>query len=163
MSPGTFCFLRCGICHYSDQTKVYATYFGWAKVPPVASRNEAHETLLLLFARDGVPPACICDNAKEIVQGKFHQKLKDDACHLKQLKPYTPWSNAAEGRADCKLLKFREPKHLWDDCLELEAYIRSSTAHEIYNLDWEVPKTVMSGKTSGSQFCELEWFEWVMF
>ena len=56
----------------------------------MASRSEAHETLLLLFDRDGVMPACICDNSKEMVQGKFHQKLKDGALHLKQLGPYTP-------------------------------------------------------------------------
>ena len=69
----------------------------------MASRNEAHETLLLLFARDGVPPACICNNAKEMVQGKFYLKLKDAACDLKQLDPYTPWSNAAE--REIKVLK----------------------------------------------------------
>ena len=46
----------------------------------------------------------------------------------------------------------------------MEAYIRSNTAHEIYKLDGEVPKTVISGETSDtSQFCELEWFECVMF
>ena len=56
----------------------------------MASRSEAHETLLLLFARDEVLPACICDNAKKMVQGKFYQKLKDAAYHLKQLDQYTP-------------------------------------------------------------------------
>ena len=42
-----------------------------------------------------------------------------------------------------KLLRSRAPKHLWDNCLELEAYIayiRSNTAHEICKLDGEVPK-----------------------
>ena len=85
------------------------------------------------------------------------------------MEPYTPWSNAA-GReieqlkkgAGHKLLRSRASKHLWDDCLELEAYIGSNTAHEIYMLDKEVPKTVMSGKTSDiSQFFKLEWFKWV--
>ena len=82
---------------------------------------------------------------------------------MKQLEPYTPPSNVAEREikelkkgAGCKLLKFRAPKHLWDKCIELEAYIRSNTAHEIYKLDGEVPKTVMPGETSDiSQFCEL--------
>ena len=137
----------------------------------MASRNEPDETLSLLFARYGVPPACICDNAKDMGQGKFHQKLKDAACHLKQLEPYTPWSNAAEKElkklkkgAGHKLLQSRAPKHLWDNYLEFEAYIRSNTACDIYKLDREVPKTVMSGKASDiSQFCELEWFEWIMF
>ena len=46
------------------------------------------------------------------------------------------------------LLRSRAPKILWDDSLELEDYIRSNIAHEIYKLDREVPKTMMSGKTS---------------
>ena len=61
-------------------------------------------------------------------------------------------------------MQSRATKCLWDDCLELEAYIRSNTAHDTYNLDWEVPNTVMSGEVSGiCQFCELEWSKWVMF
>ena len=131
----------------------------------MASRSEAHETLSLLFVRDGVPLTCICDNAKELVQGKFHQKLKEAACHLKQLEPYTPWSNAAEREikqlkkgAGCKVLRSRAPKHLWDNCFELEAYVWSNTAREIYKLHGEVPKTVMSHKISDiGQFCKLEW------
>ena len=106
-----------------------------------------------------------------MMQGKFHHKLKDAACHLKQLEPCTSWSNAAERKikelkkgAGCKLLWSRAPKCLWDDCLELEFYIRSNTAHDIYKLDSVVPKTVMSGKTSKiSQFCKLEWFKWNIF
>ena len=31
-----------------------------------------------------------------MIHGKFYQKLKDTACHLKQLDPLTPWSNTAE-------------------------------------------------------------------
>ena len=92
-------------------------------------------------------------------------------CHLKQLEPYTPWSNAAEreikelkNEAGHKMMWSRAPKHLWDDCLELEAYVKSNTAHVIYQLDRKVPETVMSGETFDvSQFCELEWFEWVCF
>ena len=76
--------------------QVYATDFGWARAFPMASRSEAHETMSLLFARNGVPPACICNNAKKMVHGKFYQKLKGAACHLKHLDPYTLWSNAAE-------------------------------------------------------------------
>ena len=87
------------------------------------------------------------------------------------MKPYTPWTNAAEREikelkkeAHHKLLRSRALKCLWDNCLELEAYIRSNTAHEICKLDGEVPETVMSFKTSdNSQFCKLEGFEWVIF
>ena len=62
----------------------------------MASKSEAHETFSLLFSRDGVLPACICNNTKEMKQDTFYQKLKDAACHLKHLEPYTPWSNAAK-------------------------------------------------------------------
>ena len=59
--------------------QVYAKDFGWARAFQMASRSEAHDTLSLLFARDGILPACICNNAKEKVQCKFQQKLKDAA------------------------------------------------------------------------------------
>ena len=42
--------------------QVYPTDFGWARAFPMASRNEAHVTLSLLFAGHGVPPACIHEN-----------------------------------------------------------------------------------------------------
>ena len=62
------------------------------------------------------------------------------------------------------MIKRRSPKKLWDDCLELEGYIRSNTAHDIFMLNGEVPETIMSGKTSDiSQFCEFEWYDWVYF
>ena len=90
---------------------------------PRASRSEAHKILFLLFVREGVPTKCIYNNAKEIIQGKFSQKLKKAACHLKQFEPYTPWSNAAEKEikelmkgAGCKVLKSKAPMHLWDNC-----------------------------------------------
>ena len=106
-----------------------------------------------------------------MIWGRFYQKFKDAACQLKQLEPYTSWSNLA-GReikelkkgASHKLMWSRAQKCSWDECLELEAYIWSNVVYNIYKLDQEVPKTVMSGETSDiSQFCELVCFKWVMF
>ena len=38
------------------------------------------------------------------------------------------------------------------------------TAHNIYCLNGETPETIMSGETlDTSQFCELKWYEWIMF
>ena len=121
------------------------------------------EILLLLFAMAGIRQAWIHNNANEIIQGKFYQKLKDAACHFKQLEAYTPCSNATERKieelkkgAGCKLLMSRAPKKLRNDCLESEDYFKSNTAHDIYKPDGMVPETVMSGKTSDiSQFCKL--------
>ena len=55
-------------------------------------------------------------------------------------------------------------KTLWGDCLELELYIRSNTAHGIYNIDGDIPEMTMLQEASKlSQLCDFEWFEWVMF
>ncbi len=56
------------------------------------------------------------------------------------------------------------PRQLWDDCLELEAYIHSHSANSVYLLDGKVPKTYMSGETADiSQFCKLAWYDWIMY
>ena len=66
--------------------------------------------------------------------------------------------------SDRKLSKSGIPKRFWDDCLELESHIRYNTAHGIYKIDKEIPETIMSGNTSNiHQFCEIQWFKWVMF
>ena len=84
---------------------------------------------------------------------------------------FKPWLNVAKremkklkegfGR---KLSKSGAPKSLWNDCLKLESFIRSNTAHRIYTLSEEVPETAMPREMFNiSHFCEFEWFEWVIF
>ena len=63
--------------------QVYATDFGYAVAFPMASRSEAHETLSLLFAREGVPSPYFWHKVKEMIKGKFYQKIKDTAFYLK--------------------------------------------------------------------------------
>ena len=63
-----------------------------------------------------------------------------------------------------KMNKMKSTKVLWDDCLELEAYICSNTTMDIFELDGMTPKTQMSGETSDiSTFCEFGWYQWVYF
>ena len=70
------------------------------------------------------------------------------------MEPYTPFLNVAQRESE-ELKK--EASHEqsqsrapWDGCLELGAYNRSNTAHDIYKLDGEVTKAVMSD-------CLLNW------
>ena len=49
----------------------------------MATKNEANESLSLLFACDGVLPACICNIAKEMIQGNLFEKLNNAAYQLK--------------------------------------------------------------------------------
>jgi hypothetical protein len=58
--------------------------------------SEAHESLSLLFHRDGVHNVMVMDGAKSQVQGKFRRKLRDTGCHIKQNEPHTQSSNMGE-------------------------------------------------------------------
>lgn len=51
--------------------QAYCTQFGWARVHPMKLKSEAHETLSMVFKRDGVPPKIVVDNYKEQTIGKF--------------------------------------------------------------------------------------------
>ena len=151
--------------------QAYCTQFGWARVHPMRLKSEAHETLSLMFKRDGVPPKIVVDNSKEQTLGQFKKKCREADCHLVTTEPYSPWMQAAEGcikqtklGSSRKMLKTGCPKALWDHCIELEALIRSHTALDIFGLEGQVPETLMSGQTGDiSNLCEFEWFQWVMF
>ena len=148
--------------------QTFPTDFGWSSQK---LRHEAHEALSLLFQCDQVPPAVICNNAKEMILGEFIRKFKEASCNLRQTEPFTPLLNADEREImklkkglHSKFFKSGTLKRFWDDCVELVCYIRSKTAHSIYELDGEVLETIVSREMSNiSQFCEFEWFIWVMF
>ena len=59
-------------------SKVFGTIFGWTRSYPMATKGRAHESLSLLFKRDGVPPTMISDGSKEQdVKNEFRNKLRD--------------------------------------------------------------------------------------
>ena len=134
-------------------------------------KSDAHDSLSLLFQRDGVPPKMIMDGSKEQTLGRFKKKCQDADCRIKQTEPYSPWQNAAESAirelqkaARQKMVRAGAPKPFWMDAIKLEAYVHSNTAHDIFILQGEVPETVMSGETSDiSQFCEFAFYDWIMF
>ena len=151
--------------------QVFATKFGWVRVYPMKRKSDAHEGFSLMAQRDGVPPLIVCDGAKEQIMGEFRRKAKEAGCRVKQTEPHSPWQNAAEHNigelkkgAGRKMARSKCPKNLWDHCLELEAMIRSNTALSHYELEGQVPETIVSGQTSDiSPFVEFPWYEWVVW
>jgi hypothetical protein len=133
-------------------------------------KGAAHETLSLLFHRDGVPPTMVLDGSKEQTNGDFMRKLREADCHARQTEPYS-WQQAAEGcirelkrGMSRKMIKTGSPRVLWDHCIELEALIRSLTSNNVYMTDGKVPETIMTGSTADiSHICEFGWYDWVMF
>ena len=54
------------------------------------------------------------------------------------------------------------PTKLWDQCIEFEALIRPHTDLDIYELQGQVPETLLSGQTADiSSFIEHEWYDFV--
>jgi transposase len=164
--------LKANVTSWFQQNRyaqVFATRFGWVRVFPMQKKSQAHEALSLLVQRDGVPPVMIMDGAKEQTMGEFRRKAREMGMRIKQTEPYSPWQNAAEGAirevkrgAVRKMTKANSPSTLWDHCLELEGYIRSSTALDIYELHGQVPETILSGQTADiSPFVQHGWYDWV--
>ena len=155
----------------NKMAQAYATSFGWARAHPMKRKGDAHETLSLVFQRDGVPPTMVTDDSKEQTKGEFRRKLKEADCHPRVTEPYSPWQQAAEGcirelkrGSSRKMIKTGSPKCLWDHCLELEAYVRSCTSNDIYMTAGQVPETIMTGNTADiSHIAEFGWYDWVMF
>ena len=155
----------------NTHAQVYCTDFHWTRAYPMQKESEAHHTLSKLFKDVGVPDTMVMDGAKAQTLGNFRRKLKEADCRIKQTEPYTPFSNAAEaGIRELKkatgrrLTKTRSPKRLWDDCMELESLIRSHTALDIWQLQGQVPQTLMTGQTADiSQLFELGWYDWCYY
>ena len=151
--------------------QVYATDFGWSRSFGMKNKSDVHHTFSLLAQRVGVPPKIIMDGAKEQTQGEFRRKAREMDCRIHQLEPYSPWSNAAEREiketkrgTTRKMHETQSPTKLWDHCMELQSLVRSHTALDIYQLDGQVPETILTGQTADiSPFAELGWYDWVKF
>jgi hypothetical protein len=152
--------------------QAYATSFGWSRAHLLTTKGDTHESLSLLFHRDGVTLTMrILDGSKEQTLGNFKRKLREADCHARQTKPYSPWQQAPEGcihelkwGVSHKMMKNGSPKVLWDHCIELEALVRSNTSNDIYMTDGKVPETIMTGSTADiSHICKFAWYDWVMF
>ena len=51
--------------------QAYCTSFGWSMCHPMKKKSEAHETLSLMFKRDGFLSRMILENSKEQSLGEF--------------------------------------------------------------------------------------------
>ena len=60
-------------------------------------KGDAHETLSMLFKRDGVTPNMVMDGSKEQTLVSFRKKCQKVDCNIKQTDPYYPWQLQAEG------------------------------------------------------------------
>jgi hypothetical protein len=149
--------------------QIFVNDLEWCRAYPLKTKGDAHTSLDLLFPEEGVPNTMISDDAPKLHAGEFRRKCRQAGSYCKETEPYSPWMNCAEGtirelkRATRRaMLKTQTPKRLWDYCLELQAKIRSNTAHDITTLEGQTPETLMGGETADiSELCEYDWFQWL--
>ena len=59
------------LCQGNKMAQVYTTSFGWARAHPMKCKGDTHETLSLVFQRNGVPLTMVTNDSKEQTKGEF--------------------------------------------------------------------------------------------
>jgi hypothetical protein len=89
------CFTNTLIAKSESRSKnkyaqVFCTAEGWTRAFPMRTKSQAHEALLLLHKRDGVPSIMVVDGAREQVHGDFRRKNREVGTHIKETEPHSP-------------------------------------------------------------------------
>ncbi len=158
----------------NQMAQAYATSFGWARAHPMKRKGDTHETLSIVFQRDGVPPTMVTNDSKEQTKGEFRRKIKEADCHPRVTEPYSPWQQAAEG-CICELKrgssrkKWLRPDHS-NVCGTTALSLRNMSAlAQAMTFTWLLakclrPETIMTENTANiSHIAEFGWYDWVMF
>jgi hypothetical protein len=155
----------------NKSAQIFCTDFGFVRAFPMKKESEEHEALYLLLHRDGVPKQMVMDGAKAQVEEESRRKLRYAGCHIKQTEPHTQSSNMGEGGVrefkkgvGRQILRSGCPKRFWGDCIIGEAYVRSHTSLDIFDIEGQVPESKVKGETVDiSTIAEYAWCEWVKF
>ena len=113
----------------------------------------------------------VMDGGREQTMGEFRKKAREMSMKVRQTESYSPWQNAAEGSirevkqaAGLRMMKMKAPKKLWDHCLELQGFIKSHTTNDHFELQGQIPETVLSGQTADiSPFALFGFYNWFKF
>jgi len=149
--------------------QIYCTDFEWTKAYPMRAKSEAHLTLDMLHHQYGAFRVMIPDNAKELTEGAFRDKLRRAGTIIAPIEAYTPNQNRAESSIrELKrmyrraMIASKAPEVLWDYCFQLMAEIRSHTSLDLLRLEGETPVTRLLGDTADiSHICQFEWYQYV--
>jgi hypothetical protein len=116
--------------------------------------KEAHESLSLIFLRDGVPNVMVIDGAKAQVEGEFRRKLRDIVFHIKKTEQHTHSSKMGEGSlpklkrgVGRHMLHSGCPKQSRDNCIIRKASMLSHTGPDIFGLEGQVPESKVKSES----------------
>jgi hypothetical protein len=62
------------------------------------------------------------------------------------------------------MVRLRSQRRLWEHCIELACLVQSHMALDLYNLQGQVPQTIMIGQTADISFiCLFKWYDWTYY
>ena len=151
--------------------QIWTNYIEWIRIDPMSTKSRLHHSANKLFKNDGVTSKIVMDSAREQIVGKFKEAHQDATVQVQQLEYNNHLAKRAEGavrenkRASRRAMKKSAcPARLWDYCSELQANIRSHTAHDIPTLNGQVPETVVTGNNVDiSELVEFGWYQWIYY
>ena len=151
--------------------QVFATEFGWAKPILMSKKSDAHQAVKRIFKEYGVPPALICDAAREQIFGEVRVICQQAGAELIYLEKGTHNANRAEREIATLKQGTRRDLHdngspavFWCYALERRAAINNAIPRDNINCQNQTPETVMTGKpTDISNISEFKFYEWVKY
>jgi hypothetical protein len=72
---------------HNKAAHIFCADFGFVSSFPIKKESKLHESLSLLFNRDGVPNVMIMDVSKAQTECKFRRKMRDAGFHIKKTQP----------------------------------------------------------------------------
>jgi hypothetical protein len=71
----------------NKESQIFCTEFGFVRAFPLKKEKEAHESLTLIFHRNGVPNVMVMDGSKAQVEGHFRRNSAMQAAISSRLNP----------------------------------------------------------------------------
>ena len=151
--------------------QIFATEFGWAYPVPMTGKKDVHLAVKKVFKRYGVPPALVCDAAREQIWGEVRVLCNHSGTGLVYLKRGTHNANNAEQSIETlkqgtksDLRTSNTPAIFWCYALERRAEIIDSIARENIHCQGQTPETIMTRQpTDISHISEFKFYEWVKY
>lgn len=152
--------------------QVFATEFGWVHpIPLVARKDHIPAAVKKVFKTYGVPPALICDAAREQIFGETRTLCQHAGCELIYLEKGTHNANRAEraiedlkAKTKSDLMESGAPAVLWCYAIERRAAIMNSIPKDNVYCQGQPPETIMTGQPCDiSHLSEFKFYEWVKF
>ena len=151
--------------------QVFVSDTGFVAIYPMRSRKEFKDALHQFCKEIAAPVTPVVDPASKNKSKDVQQFCHQVGTTLRILEENTQWANHAE----LCIGLFKESVHkdlcatnchmvLWNFCIERHAKIYNLTPWNLFQLQWESPKTATFGVPGDiSKLCNFSWYKWCYY